>query len=194
MKFNYNLNQLYEGYCKSPSDINQHLPTLKSYSEKCTHVTEMGVREGISTTALLLGKPKNLVGYDINLKESVHLLKELAENEGLNFDYKLGDTRTVEIEETDLLFIDTWHVYEQLKLELALHHQKVKKYIILHDTTTYAYKNEKDFPHWTPALVKQIQEPIGLWPAVEEFLAENPEWVIQERFTNNNGLTILTRV
>ena len=33
----------------------------------------------------------------------------------------------------------------------------------------------------------------GLWPAVEEFLAANPEWVLVHRFTHNNGLTILSR-
>lgn len=31
----------------------------------------------------------------------------------------------------------------------------------------------------------------GLWPAIDEFLANNPTWKIKERFTNNNGLTIL---
>ena len=34
----------------------------------------------------------------------------------------------------------------------------------------------------------------GLWPAIEEFLAEHSEWEIEQRVTNNNGLTILVRV
>lgn len=34
----------------------------------------------------------------------------------------------------------------------------------------------------------------GLWPAIEEFVRDNKNWVIAERFTNNNGLTILKRV
>jgi hypothetical protein len=34
----------------------------------------------------------------------------------------------------------------------------------------------------------------GLWPAVEEFLVDHPEWVLKERYTNNNGLTVLERV
>jgi hypothetical protein len=46
---------------------------------------------------------------------------------------------------------------------------------------------------------KQFHIPIeeickGLWPAIEEFLKEHPEWRIEKRYTNNNGLTILTRV
>ena len=34
----------------------------------------------------------------------------------------------------------------------------------------------------------------GLWPAISEFLSLHPEWVLHERFTNNNGLTILKRI
>jgi len=34
----------------------------------------------------------------------------------------------------------------------------------------------------------------GLWPAVEEFLAEHVgDWELQRRYENNNGLTILAR-
>lgn len=194
MNFNYTLDSLYEAYCNHKSDINEHLPTLKRYASECSHVTEMGVREGVSLTALLAGRPSKTVGIDINLKDNVHNLKELVESEGLEFEYVLGDTRTIEIEPTEFLFIDTWHCYEQLKAELELHHNKVSKYIGFHDTTTYAYKNEKDFPHWNPPLVKQIQEPVGLWPAIEEFIHENSNWVVKERFTNNNGLTILEKV
>ena len=33
----------------------------------------------------------------------------------------------------------------------------------------------------------------GLWPAITEFLEENDNWELHERFTNNNGITILKR-
>jgi len=36
---------------------------------------------------------------------------------------------------------------------------------------------------------------LGLWPAVEEFLAAHQnEWVLQQRYTNNNGLAVLKRI
>jgi len=35
---------------------------------------------------------------------------------------------------------------------------------------------------------------MGLWPAIEEFLKNNNDWVLHERFTNNNGLTILKKI
>jgi hypothetical protein len=34
----------------------------------------------------------------------------------------------------------------------------------------------------------------GLGPAISEFLIDNPQWILHEEFTNNNGLTILKKV
>ena len=41
----------------------------------------------------------------------------------------------IDVGPTDLLFVDTWHVYAQLKRELDTHGHHVRKYIVLHDTT-----------------------------------------------------------
>ena len=87
----------------------------------------------------------------------------------------------MELEETDLLFIDTWHVYEQLKTELALHAGRARKWIILHDTQTFGITGETAGHR-------------GLLPALEEFLDGNPVWRRVEHFTNCNGLTILERL
>ena len=32
------LQQIYEEKCLIPSDINEHLPTLKKYAEECEHI------------------------------------------------------------------------------------------------------------------------------------------------------------
>ena len=69
----------------------------------------------------------------------------------------------------------------------------------MHETTVDAIHGETIRCCWDP--IKQSKEsgfPVeeitkGLWPAVVEFLQNNPEWYIKERFTNNNGLTILAR-
>src|SRR5262249_15621011 len=87
------------------------------------------------------------------------------------------DVLTADIEETDLLFIDTWHVYEQLRQELRRHAGKVRKYIVLHDTTTFG-------EHGDVAAHK------GLWSAGEGFLAAGT-FRLKERYHHNNGLTVL---
>ena len=49
----------YNNLVNTPSDINEHLPTLRKYAEECDHITEMGVRWIVSTYAFLAAKPIN---------------------------------------------------------------------------------------------------------------------------------------
>ena len=101
----------------------------------------------------------------------------------------LGDTTNIEIEETDLLFIDTLHEYEQIKKELELHGNKSRKYIIFHDTECFKFRNERN-----PDVYGQTKEDkLGIVPAIMEFLELNPHWKVHEVFTNCNGLTVLKR-
>jgi hypothetical protein len=100
---------------------------------------------------------------------------------------------------TDLLFIDTWHVYAQLKRELAMHHRNVRRWIVLHDTSIDAVLGESircGMDTAQQALATGFAESDicrGLWPAVEEFLADHNEWMLEERHTDQCGLTILRR-
>jgi ABC-type transporter Mla maintaining outer membrane lipid asymmetry ATPase subunit MlaF len=176
----------YRYHCTNPTDINEHLPVLREFAEKCEHVTEMGVRTVVSTWALFAAKPKVLRSYDREHSGNIHQVEALASEIGVDFKFILGDTRTVEIDPTDMLFIDTLHTYDQLKIELKLHAHKVKKYLAFHDTISFRTKDEP-YPHSVAG------EKAGLWPAIEEFLESHPEWKILLEKRNNNGLTILER-
>jgi hypothetical protein len=176
------LQELYNEKCSIPSDIHEHLPTLKRYAEECEHVTEMGVRWVVSTYALLMGKPKKMISYDIN-GINWQPIAEMVKGD-TDFEFKVANTLHLEIEETDLLFIDTLHNYNQLKLELHLHSNKVKKYLVFHDTTSFEYFGES----YNGNMGER-----GIWYAIEEFIEANPHWELHERFTNNNGLAILKR-
>ena len=181
--------------CKdTPSDINEHIPTLKEYASMCEHITEMGVRSVVSTWAFLEANPKKLISIDIN-PCPIDDAARLAKQAGIDFTFIKGDTSNPDfvIEETDLLFIDTWHVYPQLKKEFELHSSKAKKFIILHDTTTFGERGEGITKFNIETGQVEYTPYPGLWPAVEEFLIDNSEWSLKERYTNNNGLTILQR-
>lgn len=184
-----NVEQHYQEKCATPSDIHQHLPTLRKYAAQCRHVTEMGVRTIVSTWALLAAKPECLRSIDIahprdhggNLDEVLDLVMEPGFP--TSFEFLLGDSRLVIIPPTDLLFIDTWHVYEQLQVELERHAPQVQKFIILHDTETFGDRGETAGHQ-------------GLRPALLEFLVSVPEglqWRVKEHFPNCNGLTVLER-
>ena len=116
------LQELYRQALATPSDIREHLDTLCQLARGCGHVTEMGTRWGISTRAFLHAQPEVLVCYDLIRHSEVDLLETVARAAGRpHFLFVQADVCRVEIDETDLLFIDTWHVYEQMKQELALH-------------------------------------------------------------------------
>lgn len=159
------------------SDINEHLETLKNLAEECDHITEMGVRSIVSTWAFAEGLKSGarLVAIDIKHPNDyggdLAAFTKFCNEKGINFEFILGDTTKIEIQETDLLFIDTLHTYEQLKKEFILHADKARKYIALHDTVSCAHE---------------------LIPAIDE-LVKDGVWSIHMKFDNNNGLMVLKR-
>lgn len=180
----------YHERIEKKSDINQLLEHLYNKALECEHITEMGVREVVSTYAFLATQPKKLVSYDLGRYPEVDIAKELADKAGLVWEFHQKDVLQVDIEETDLLFIDTFHTATQLERELKLHAHKARKYIVLHDTTTYWEVGE---PSNEQVADKATNCGRGLKHAVEPFLASHPEWVIAERYETNNGLMILKK-
>jgi hypothetical protein len=188
----------YQELVVTPSDINEHLPVLKRYAEECDVIVEMGVRWIVSTWALLAGKPKKLTSLDLynpskfggNLQEVYNASSESQ----INFEFIEHDSLTYNMEECDLLFIDTWHDYLQLKKELFRHHTKAKKYIIFHDTVSFGYKDEGGADIMGTTNNVETNLPKGLNAAIEEFLFWNKEWTMWEKRPNNNGLTVLKKI
>ena len=181
---------------QTPCDINEHLQTIHEYSKVCEHITEFGTREITSTWAFLAAKPKKFVGVDIYLSPNLPYAMELAKENGIEFDWKHQSTLLdgFVIEPTDFLFIDTAHTYIQLKNELKRHGNQARKYIGFHDTNTFGYVNEPPYQQ-NMELEKSVpaDAPKGLVPAINEFLMENPHWILEKVYTHNNGLTILKR-
>jgi len=186
---------IYESECSKRSDINEHLPTLLRYANECEHITEMGVRWVSSTWPLLLSNPKKMISYDIVKHPKINEVVELANVNKLNYQFIEADVLKINIEETDLLFIDTLHTYNQLICELELHSDKTKKYIILHDTTSFGSIDEVIYSHASPDVKSLETKKQGLWTAVMDFLESDKgrKWEVHERHLNNNGLTILKR-
>lgn len=202
------IDQLYYQSCMNESDIHEHLPTLYNHGLECNSIVEFGVRDTANSTRAFVKSlvdnsrngTKNLsyIGVDI-VPCRVDYIQQICKQNKIDYMFIVGDSIKVTIPETDLLFIDSWHVYGHLKRELAVHHSKVKKYIIMHDTTVDEEEGESIRCKWdTAEQSKQSGYPEeeirkGLWPAIEEFLQDHPEWMLKERFTNNNGLTVLQR-
>jgi beta-1,4-mannosyl-glycoprotein beta-1,4-N-acetylglucosaminyltransferase len=198
------LKEYYINRCEVSSDINEHLPVLLSYSMECESILEMGVRGLTSTYAFAYGLQQNnssvktLILNDIIECDTSELLGLLN---GIELKTFWCNNLKLELNQmVDLTFIDTWHVYGQLKRELNKFKSITKKYIILHDTVVDSVYGESIRMHHdilsqsdhTGIPFNEICR--GLGPAISEFLTDNPDWIIHEQFTNNNGLTILKKV
>jgi hypothetical protein len=191
--------------CNSRSDINEHLPTLFKYATECESIFETGVRGCVSSWALtfgLLNNNKSIKKILLNHQFSCNIDDLLNNTKDLDISVNYVWINNLELdinENVDLTFIDTWHVYGQLKRELAKFSKITNRYIIMHDTTVDAIyggtvrmnQDAKQQSIDSGIPIEEIKK--GLWPAIEEFLYTNPDWKLKERFTNNNGLTILQK-
>lgn len=202
----------YTKLCNTRSDINEHLPTLYEYATKCESVFETGVRGTISSWAFAWGlknngsENKRLFLNDIETCQTSVLEKECAYNgiavktewkNNLELEFGVGETY-------DLTFIDTYHVYGQLKRELDKFSKITNKYMIMHDTHVDGIMGEHLRVYWdgTWDNIKRASDKtgiptneilVGLLPALYQFVDANNEWKIVKMYNNNNGLTILER-
>ena len=170
--------------CKNHKcDINELFPVLRKYAIRCNHITEFGVRGVFSTYAFLSGRPITMRSYDVETSPNIDEAIDAAKESNIDFTFTEENVLKTEIEKTDLLFIDTLHTYAQLSKELRLHGNRIRKYIIIHDTETWGWRDEID----------QGSDKHGMIAAIDEFLLENKHWRIKEKIKESNGLTILER-
>lgn len=134
---------------------------IKKQLADCSSYTEMGVNQGTTLATAMLTGIKKIRAYDIKLDAydpAKHHFENYAKQH--NIDYKIFEDSTLKcnIDEVDLLYIDTVHRAEHLLKELALHANKAKK-IIFHDTVI-------------------SQGKVKLGTVVKEFVNRNAGWEI----------------
>jgi hypothetical protein len=197
-----------ESLCETPSDINEHLNTLKNYASDCESVLELGVRGCVSSWAFAMGLLENnkvnkkLFLNDISECDIIELLY-ITSSLDLKLDVKYKWINDLELDigqNVDLTFIDTWHIYGQLKRELEKFSKITNKYIIMHDTLIDGIYGETVRSNWNAEEqsresgfpVEEITK--GLLFAIQDFLDNNNNWILHEKYDNNNGLIILRKI
>ena len=183
----------YNEHKNTPSDINEHLETLYNLGKECSHITEMGVRWVSSTWPLVYSNPKKIISYDIVTNPNIIEVINLCNEYSVDYSFQEKDVLQLEIEPTELLFIDTLHTYNQLIKELEIHSNKVSKYIVLHDTEFFGRVDESVYEHASNLIKENPITKQGLMTAVEDFLSTKlgQSWELFKIYENNNGLTVL---
>jgi cephalosporin hydroxylase len=165
-------------------DINEHLPVLFTLALQCDTIVEFGVRGGDSTMAFLAGlnvqaRKTHLYSYDIAECLGCRQTGVYLTNDNSVWKFTQTDTSKLsEIPPCDLLFVDTLHTYNQVVAELEMA-KFAKKWIVFHDTVLFGEHGERG------------QQ--GIRPAINTFLARNPEWSYLYEYRHNNGLLIIQK-
>lgn len=172
----------YEAACRTPSDINDHLPMFVELVDQLDahHVLELGTRTGISTLAWLyaLEGRGTLTSVDIDERPAIGDHDHWSFVQGDDLDPAV--VRQVSTPTPDIVFIDTSHHYQHTRRELATYRWVVRGggVIVCHDTEVGRVEGA---PLGDPAF------PVRL--AIEEFCRDNGfKWV---NVSGCNGLGII---
>lgn len=160
-----NLQQLYDSWknrsrpnvkWKMAGDMPGRLPWLVENFSGLDTITEFGSYQGCSTAGWLMCKPKKLLAVDWGSYLDVDLYKAAADSAGIKFEFVQSDDLAIDIDPTDLLFIDTRHTEEHTYLELKKHADKAKRFLAFHDINPARFA--------TPLGIKKyLDEYPGVW-------------------------------
>jgi predicted O-methyltransferase YrrM len=131
------LEEDYHRLCSTPSDIVDHLPTFVTYVQQLNaqHVIELGTRTGVSTVAFLYALEQTggrLTSVDLDERPDIGDHDHWTFIQGDD----LASEVVAQLDQADIVFVDTSHAYEQTYRELNLYRWFVKPggVILCHDT------------------------------------------------------------
>jgi len=164
---------------KTPSDFHEHVETLRSLALGCQHVTQIGIWGKPSRVALAFAMRTNtkFIDYSPSKRPEWEELKRLC---GDIFEGREWPTSGLEIDETDLLFIDTYHTADETYSLLTKHAPKVRKYLVIHTTSIFGEVGDNGGP--------------GVLVGIRAFLTQNRQWTVIRNDENNYGLMIISKL
>ena len=122
-------------------DLLLYLDELGRRAEGHDRYRELGVKQGISCAAVLLGNPRlrNVELVDISfshLEPHKHLFTTFCHEHDIALDLRTISSISpdLHVSPCDLLFVDSFHYPDHVTAELEKHGPSVSKTIVLHDT------------------------------------------------------------
>ena len=141
---------------KMTGDITGRLDWLVETFTGLETITEFGPCQGCSTAAWFACNPKKITTVDINVNLDVILYESIAKECSIDFKFIHASDIDIEIDETDLLFIDTMHTADHTYLELKNHAHKVKKFLVFHDVNPQRFGTQEGIDQY-------LKENFGVW-------------------------------
>ena len=96
-----------------------------------------------------------------------------------------------------MLFIDSLHTFGQCQKELLLHARRVSTHLVFHDTITFGSvgaDGETGNQLWPYRRGMSVPlEFLGIRPAIDWLMVEDPSWQIEAHYVYSHGLLVLRR-
>lgn len=167
----------FEEIKRNSSDINEHVETIFNYTKGCDISVSLGIGKGDAAFSLLLGCQHHIsIDSDLS-RDTLNFLNEFFGSKSSSI-YQ-STTEPIDLENFDVLFVDSVHTADYVEKELKAHANKVNKFIIFHDTYIFGDVGEDGGE--------------GIKKPIYEFLSHNQEWKIVYNENHNNGLIILAK-
>jgi hypothetical protein len=146
-----------------------------NHTKGCNIAVSLGIMKGDAAFALLLGCQHH-ISIDSNAsRDTLNFLNDYFGSKSSSIIQNTYDP--IDLEEFDVLFVDSAHTADCVEKELKTHAYKVNKFIIFHDTHTFGDVGEDGGE--------------GIKKPIYDFLSKNQEWKIIYEVNHNNGMIII---
>ena len=161
----------------SVSDINEHVETIFNITKGCKTAVSLQIGKGDAAFSLLLGCQLHISVDPNPAQDTINFLNEYFGKKSIVI--RQNTCESIDVENFDVLMVDSHHTASNVEKELKAHAHKVNKFIIFHDTFLYGEVGDDGGE--------------GIKKPIYEFLSNNQEWKIIHEANNNNGLIILAK-
>jgi hypothetical protein len=180
------MQEIYQNIAENINTNPQMFPFIE-WCRRVKHITIVGFAQGLATLCALSAKQETIVIYDNN-KIDISEYQEIANNNNIKLVfYNKMILENEVIEDTDLLFINSFQEGNFVMTVCQKFAQFVNCYIAIQDTYTFAHQ---------PAPGIQLGnggQPIGMIFGINHFIQNNDPWHIAENLYWEPGLTLLYR-
>jgi hypothetical protein len=161
----------------SVSDINEHVETIFNITKGCKTAVSLQIGKGDAAFSLLLGCQLHISVDPNPAQDTINFLNEYFGKKSIVI--RQNTCESIDVENFDVLMVDSHHTAFNVEKELKAHAHKVNKFIIFHDTFLYGEIGDDGGE--------------GIKKPIYEFLFNNQEWKMIHEANNNNGLIILAK-
>ena len=194
------LEKIFRDNCASRVATAKHLPYLRELAGQCTSIWELGVKCGHSSSAFLAGLPAagRLFSVDLAIASKARQLKKAVDKKWRLLEgNSLDSSAFCGCATPDLIFFDSLHTYEQIRMELLMWGNEAKSRLVFHDSITFGIwgANMETGTYLPQPDDRSCFDPAshGIRLAIDEFMAANPHWRIERHAPYGHGLLTLVR-